>query len=389
MEIEEKNIITTSLLLASVAVVTAGVLFYNVMPLYLGQLQESNGLSLAQIGLIASLFFGGFNLASFSSYFWVRRAPLFQTTLALTILLILGLLLAIYPYGFFYQAAVTFTIGFISGGIASIAFTIAGDAKDSTRWYGLQTATNSASGVILLFVLPVTLIPTYGFSGLVYGMIITLLLLLPAYFYLLRTPLPSSNVVTADERNDVTSSENLSRTPALIALAAVALLLVGASAVWAFIERIAAINEFDPDAVGRLLGISLVFAVIGSLMAAAIGNRFGNILPYLMNCLLMIVGIMIIAATELLFSYTVGACIFLFGWAAATAYAYSIVADVDPDGKHVALSVLAVGIGSMIGPASAGYLLDYGSLELLQWMVIATVVASVFLAWMSTHSVTR
>ena len=63
--------------------------------------------------------------------------------------------------------------------------------------------------------------------------------------------------------------------------------------------------------------------------------------------------------------------------------------------KSIELEVIArfgqlfKGIGSMIGPASAGYLLDYGSLELLQWMVIATVVASVFLAWMSTHSVKR
>ena len=61
----EHNTVKTSLLWASVATATIGFIFYNVMPLYLGLLQEATGLSSSQIGLVASAFFFGFNVTSF------------------------------------------------------------------------------------------------------------------------------------------------------------------------------------------------------------------------------------------------------------------------------------------------------------------------------------
>jgi predicted MFS family arabinose efflux permease len=377
--------IKTSFLWAAVAIASAGLIFYNVMPMYLGQLQESTGLETTQIGLVASAFFFGFNIVSFSSYFWVRKVPVFQAAMFGTVLLIVTLILATRSNGFLFQIIVTTFIGGLSGAVGSLGVTIAGDAKNNTRWYGIQVAAEAAVGVVLLFLLPVTLIPAYGFAGVVYGMIILILVLLPAYFYLGRAPLsiPFSDTPSLDATNSdpsLHSLESQSSKPKLtvyLALVAMIFLFVGSAAVWAFVERIAAINEFDPESVGLLLGFALLFAVLGSLVTGAVGDRFGNIWPYIVNSLILIAGVILIAITDSLSIYTIGACLFMYGWAASFAYLFAIIADADPDGKHIALSVPAVGIGSMIGPGLTGFLLSEDSTFSLLIMCITTIAISI------------
>lgn len=374
----------TPFLCASAAAATVGFLFYNVMPLYLGQLQESTGLETGQIGLIASIYFLGFNLASLSAYLWIRKLPPFHMALTSTLALILVLLFASRSNGFLFQAIASAIIGGLSGAIGTIGVTIAGDAHNSSRWYGIQVAAAALAGVVLLFVLPVTLIPTYGFSGLIYGMVLMILALLPSYYYLSREPLATTGLASsAVEDGHGTARSSLHAWLGLIAMVS---LYIGSAAVWAFVERIAAINEFDPEAVGEMLGFSLFFAVIGALCAGAVGDRFGNAWPYLINCLILIAGIVTIAVTNILATYTLGACLFMFGWAAAYAYLFAIISDVDPNGRFIVLAVPAVGLGSMIGPGAAGFLLSGDSTASLQAMCVASILAAMVLGWLGERS---
>jgi predicted MFS family arabinose efflux permease len=371
----------TSFLCASVSTATAGFLFYNVMPLYLGQLQESTGLETSQIGLIASIYFLGFNLVSLSAYLWIRKLPPFQTALAGSLALIVALLLAPRTNEFVFQAIISAFIGGLSGGIGTIGVTIAGDANNSARWYGIQVAAAALAGVVLLFLLPATLIPTYGFAGLIYGMVIMILILLPSYFFLSRSPLQAIRAESSESGHE--HEPNRSAFHAWMGLVAMASLFVGSAAVWAFVERIAAINQFDPEAVGKMLGFSLLFSVVGSLAAGALGNRFGSAWPYILSCMVLLTGIIAMAITKDFTVYTLGACVFMFGWAAAFAYLFAIISDVDPNGRYIALSVPAVGIGSMVGPAIAGYLLTSDSTASLPIVCIGSILAALTLGWLS------
>ena len=70
----------------------------------------------------------------------------------------------------------------------------------------------------------------------------------------------------------------------------------------------------------------------------------------------------------------------MLAWSASDGYQYAIVADVDPDGRHIVLAVPAMGVGSMIGPILAGYLYSEGTTAWLFIMVLVTIAIAVLLA---------
>ena len=393
------------LLVAAVASATIGVLFYNVMPLYLGALQDATSVSNSRIGFVASAFFLGFNLISASSFFWVRKFPIRLTSFlilgALWVLLGLSAFIANYPF----ILIATIIVGGCSGALAAIGATIIGDSDRAARWYGIKTAAESGAGVLLLFVLPATLMPQFGFKGTVLGMLLLIAAIAPTFLFLMKGRLKNSNEVDRDvgattkvaaSEQDLTSSDV--RTPIVnlgsiasgivkhkyvwLALGAMVLFFAGGSAVWAFEERIASSYNFDPVWVGQMLGFSLFFAVVGPLAASAAGARFGYRVPFLLAAILMIVGVLSIAASsQAMLLYAIGACTFMLGWGGGLPFLFAKIAADDPDGRHIALAVPALGIGSMIGPGLAGLMYSGGSIAPLQWLSVSTITLAIICMW--------
>ncbi|WP_396275055.1 MFS transporter [Hyphomonas sp.] len=366
---------------AAVAAATIGVLFYNVMPVFLGSLQDSRQLSGEQIGFVASTFFFGFNLVSGSAFFWIQRV------LPRTLCLISGgILLATLCASALAESirailALTFVVGGASGALAGIAAKIISESQNTTLWYGIKVAAESAAGVVLLFVLPATLIPEFGFQGTVIGMILVIVLLgLPILWMRNESVAPNDGQGDKLARPDETDGSSILRV--WLALIAMLVIFIGGSAIWAFEERIAARFEFDSAWVGMVLGLSLAFAVIGPLAAGSIGKRFGLRLPFVCGALIMIIGVVLIGLSEneALF-YAVGACLFMLGWGGAIPFLFSSVAMEDPTGRYIALTVPALGVGSMIGPSVAGFLYDSGSITGLQTVSIAMLFLSALCVW--------
>lgn len=378
-----KNDHKTKVLIAAVSAAIIGVLFYNVMPVFLGSLQDSIGLTTSQIGFVAGVFFLGFNLSSASAYFWVRKIKVRQVTVAGVILMAAVLLLCANVRNANTILTLSAVIGALSGSIAAIAATIIGDSAKPKFWYGIKVAAESAAGVLLLSVLPLTLIPKYGFLGVVIGMVATIVVLLPFVFFLMRRNLEEKN--SADfpsSHTDGSLISDPSTKPVWLSIIAMLFLFLGASAVWAFEERIAALFEFDAVWVGRILGMSLIFAVIGPLVAGAAGTRMGVKIPFTVAATLTIAGVVAIAISNLSPNYYVmGACLFMLGWSGGYALIFSKVAINDPNGRFVTLTITAIGIGSMIGPSLAGIFLSGGSVQSVKWLAIIAVAVSLLCIW--------
>lgn len=368
---------------AAVAAASIGVLFYNVMPVFLGSLQDSHEYSGAQIGMVASAFFFGFNLAGASAFFWVKRIQVRKASFVCTAVICAFLLMtALFP-AYFLILSSTFVFGAASGALAAIAATVIGEAEHETWWYGIKVAMESAAGVLLLFVLPGLFIASMGFLGTVVGMTLFIALLAPVLFKLDGGAI--SGDVQASEAEQATTQVRDGHTNGVwLALLATLVLFVGGSAIWAFEERIANLYGFDAVWVGAVLGASLFFAVIGPLAAGPLGDRFGNRIPYAAGALFMVVGVLLIAGSSASPNlFALGACSFMLGWGASVPFLFSTVSGNDSSGKYVALMIPALGIGSMIGPTVAGFLYDSGSLAILQWISIAMILGSVALIWLS------
>lgn len=277
----------------------------------------------------------------------------------------------------------TFLIGVVTGALNAIATTVVGNTNNASRWFGIKADMESFAGVILLLILPGTLILEFGFIGIIFGMVILILACTPVLFFLMHHWPPMEDAISS-----IANSEDLvtvSRLPVLLALAGVLFLFVGASAIWTFLERLATNSGFDSTDIGVMLGVTLFWGVVGSFITGWIGDRFCNLRSYIVDCAVLLAGVFVVSIADTLILFSIGAGLYMMGWSAAVGYVFAIVASVDPDGRHVALTIPAVGAGSMMGPAIAGYIYSDGSIFPLLFMTLVTVVISIISLWSSVR----
>jgi MFS family permease len=370
MNINKKNLI------GAVMASTVGVLFYNVMPIYLGYLMEAKSLNYDQIGYMASAFFLAFSIPSATAYFWIRNIKPRTISYISIIFVAVFLFISSYTNSYIYLIVEILVVGSFSGILATLAMTVIGNYKNSTRWYGLKSASESAAGTLLLFVLPSTLIISYGFNGVVYGMLIFILLSIPLVSLISNEPLAESDEDTMID----TSIKDIPSIFVWMALLAIFFNYITGSAIWAFAERIANIKEFDSTLVANALGLTLAFAIIGPLISSSISNKYGLKIPFTITSLLMLIGAYGLTAASTLSSYAIFACIQMLGWGGALPFLYSLVSNSDPNGRYIALAIPALGLGSVAGPALAGNLIgESSSMLMLQALVIVCMTISIVL----------
>ena len=341
-----------TILTAAIAASAIGALFYNVLPLYLGTAQDSRGLDNRSIGLLTSAFFLGYNLVTASAFFWIRRI---SWRLIVAIAVPVGGL-AMYAGTLINGYAILLLSIAIAGGafaaIYGVGTTILSDSSNPARWYGIKMAAEALTGAILLFVLPGFAIERWGFNGMVMGIIVAMLAMSP---FLLWTPQHG----TKFEKVSKTTAARIAvaQSPYIwAALVALLLFFSGASAVWAFLERIGANGGYDPVAVGILLSVTLVLAVAGSIAAAVLGGRISNARQFTGGAVLFLAALVFLSSALDFTQYAAGACMATFAIGFMLPVGVSEVAELDSDGRYVVLTVPAIGTGAMVGPGAAGVL---------------------------------
>lgn len=374
-----KSDVSATVLWAAIVASMVGILFYNVMPLYLGTMQDSTGFTGGQIGAVASIFFVGFNLSSASTFFWIHQAPIRNVTLGSMIALAVLFPASSITSSYAAIMMITLLIGGASGALGSIAAAIVSGAHDENKWFGYKVGGESAASVILFFVLPATLIPAFGFGGTVMGMTAVILVLIPIVFLL------SKEGFQLHETHDATrqATSDKSQFGVWMALLGSLVMFLGGSAIWAFEERIASLNGYDPVWVGFILGVSLIFAVIGSLLAGPIGAKLKKHHAFAAGAAFMVLGVFAIGAAPSANVFAAGAFAFMLGWGGAVPFLYAVITETDPNGKFITLAIPAIGIGSMVGPTIAGMLYSSGSLTVLQNISIFMILTSVGLVWVA------
>ena len=338
-----------SVILGGVVVSAIGAIFYNTLPMYLGAAQDYRALSNEQIGLIGTIFFLGYTLCSSSAFFWMRKVDWRVVSYSAVAVAAFGLLIAGGGSVYATLLAGVFIAGCGFAGIYAVGTTLLSDTCNPARWYGAKITAEAAIGVVLLVILPAVVLPRWGFVGLGAALIVTLVLLAPS---ILLLPAQGARGEAEEELTHGFGDKQ----SVWFALIACALFICGQTAIWGFVERIGAGAGFDPTLVGMLLAVSLTFAVAGSLLAAWMGNRFGCLKPLIGAHLVFFTGLAALTRAHAFEAYALGACLVMFSVGLGISYAVSTIAELDPDGRFVVLSVPAIGIGVMFGPGVAGML---------------------------------
>jgi predicted MFS family arabinose efflux permease len=238
----------------------------------------------------------------------------------------------------------------------------------------VKVAVESMAGTLLLFVLPATLSLTFGPRGVVYGMVAFILLLTPL---LLALPRVWQKDAAAAQTGHGAAAGPLDRVAIFTSVLSLLMVFAGISAIWAFAERMGKISGYDPAAVGQLLAFTLFSGIFASLAVAWWGDALNAVRSYVCALGIVILALLLLSVPGSFAVYALGNCLYMIGWSAATPLASAEIARLDTDGRYTALIVPAVGLGSMIGPAVAGGLLQYfGTSALFAFVAVAIVLAA-------------
>lgn len=353
----------------------AGALFYNLLPMYLGMAQEYRGYDNVAIGIIGFAFFLGFNLATSSAYFWIRRVNWRVTSVIAAPLAAAGMSSVVLFPGFTFLLISVCIAGAAFSIIYGICATVLSESTDPARWYGAKIAAETLSGAILFLILPSLVLAQFGFDGLVVALGICVLISIP---FLMRLPDSgdfSKEITPIDV--DLTQGK---KSAIFLMLAAILLWFCGQTVLWTFVERIGAHAGLSTGSIGLVLAITLVTATVGSLTSMWASDRWGNFAPFYLASLLFL-GSAPMLLTELQFlSYLLSAGIVMYSVGLGVPYCYSIIADLDFDGRYSVLTVPAVGLGAMVAPVVAGFLVTEGDFTKMIFAACALVVTAMLLA---------
>ena len=370
-----------TVLMAAFSAAAIGALMYNILPLYLGTMEVSKELASSRTGLIGTAFFLGFNIAGISAFAWIRRFHWRTVSLLSIPLVFLTLFASDYIVAFPPLLLVTVVCGIAFGINYTIGSVIVGDTSRPERWYGVKVGLETVAGAIILFVLPLTPIARYGFSGTVWGMAICIAILVPMLFFLPavwdKGPVAAAGSAETVKAGAARPKINL----AAIACAVLALftLFASVSAIWAFAERMGRLSGFDEAAVGALLAITIITGIAGSIAVAVIGNRINTVVAFVGSVAMILIALACLTIKGSFLLYAFGNCLYMFGWAAGTPLAMAEIAGLDEDGRYISLVAPAIGMGGMVGPGVAGWLLEIASATAVLVYVATTIVASAML----------
>lgn len=260
----------------------------------------------------------------------------------------------------------------LASGNATIASSTASD-----KLYNKVVFRGTILLVGLLLVTPF-LIERWAQNG-IYG----LLAIVAIAMLLLLIKLPQYPIVSNTDQVQASRYRELSVLPALAVLVMIFTYFVRDTMVWAFAERIASERlGLSIETISILFGLHGGLSLLGPLVAAWIGLRFGRKSPLLGG--IVITGIITYLANITDSNITYGSMVII--WAAAHFFTYSymmgLASVMDRQGRVVTAAGGAVLFGTALAPAISGNLLkiwDYGSLGLvIIGMVILTLLTGTY-----------
>ncbi|MDG2377158.1 MAG: hypothetical protein P8M18_12505 [Woeseiaceae bacterium] len=350
------------------AVAVAG---FNIQPMYLGALADHLGFSAEQLGLIAGLEVAGSALAGIAATFWIRRWHWQRVALAALLALAAGNILSAIVTHFETLAAIRFLTGFLGiGSSYALAIAALSNTRQTERNYSIAIVAQVSAAIAGFIILP-AYIGELGTPAVFLPLAAIAVLVLP-----LLKNLPVSGKNAGPDVNETATS---ARWPIWFALACQCVWYLGLGGVWAFMERMGADAGIDTDSIGKALAIGMVVGLLGAFFAAAVADRFGRVIPFILAMLGQVVAVWMLAGLEDLNGLVIAVSIYNGTWNFALPYLFSMATLADTRGQLVVLMSTAQAVGLTFGTTLAGVVIGRWGLAAVTWQGGATAIAALLI----------
>ncbi len=369
-----------SILLSSFAAISGvGLLSYAALPFLIGTTMVSLNLNEASVGLIYSLEFLTTALSSLIVAPKIGKIKRKNLALIGASIVVFGNLASAWWCSYEFLLVIRPLTGIGAGLALACGNATIANAKNPAKIAGMMNVLFAGMLLLLMLFLPL-LIVHWGIQGVFLGLVAVTLI-----FLVMLMQMPQRASTNHFALNPTKTNNNVVFSIAGIAIFAVFFMYtLRDSMAWGFVERIGIEVGYTTSEMGGLLSLQAFIGLLGPMIVALIGFKFGVKLPLLFGLTfagLTTFAIFLSVNTSSLFEVAV-LCFsgsYFFGISYLTAYA----ATLDLDGRIVAASGSAMVFGVAVGPALSGYLINNGGYAMGAWATLALVVLMVIVAIIS------
>jgi MFS family permease len=148
--------------------------------------------------------------------------------------------------------------------------------------------------------------------------------------------------------------------------------------VWGYLEAIAREAGLTLRETGPALSAGLVVSLVGAILAAVLGLRWGRAIPLALSGIAQIVALYLLTRLEhfgnvLLAFYVINA-VFQVAWSYVVPYFIVMFSEVEPSGRFVTLYGMAMHLTLAIGPYTGALFISHGHHDPLLWFGLALAV---------------
>ena len=364
-----------------------GLLGLWALPFLISAIIHDLDLNEAHAGILMSAEFIFTMLASLLVAPFMGRAPRRTLAIAGTVLAIVANLISASMTDLYALAAVRCIAGIGAGLALACGNACVASAKQPDRIAGHMNVLS----VLLMIVVMLgyaKVMAAYGLPGLYYAMAGTMAVMLLAIPFM---PQHAPKELIEPRLHSLKPAGNvLLSLPAICMMLAMFVFQARDTMGWAFVERIGTMVGYSGEEVGILLSFQSFVGLIGPLVAALIGKRFGLSTP-------VILAILLTGGTSLSYVlgehskmlYTVGVMTICITYFYALSYLTALAAALDREGRVVAAASSFLSLGLAVGPAISGGLISLGGLTLAAWGIAVTVLLTLLLVIVPLNSIRR
>ncbi len=336
------------LLLAVVAATGIGMLGTNTLPLILGSVIDELGIAESRAGLMGTVELGALALVSLVMAPRVGRLPRSRLAVLGGVVVVAGYVLSALAEGYSTILLGRLICGAGAGVVMAVGNAAIAASEDPDGLMARLMLVGGVAAVFLLGVLPLAIEP-WGYGGAFAVLAVVAALCIP---FARRLP-------PAPGESSIPVAHSMNRKWLGVALLfGIMIDATSQDGLWTFSERIGIGAGLNVEEVGIVLASTTLAGLAGAALAFVLGTRFGRAAPICFGLGLGALSRWLLANASEPSTYWVAQLLLGLSFFLTYPFLFGAIAALDPTGRWAAAGAGIATIGTALGPAVAGVLVE-------------------------------